>query len=134
MTNSFVNPCRLDRRPDEQGSRHPVSSQAGLEKFATGCDGLSPSTINGTRRSTEKKTLKKIGRTRSIKIATINVRTCQDDMKLAEIVKTASQLKLDVLAMQETRRTNSGVYTLGDKSISGWQLVWSGHKRKRQHG
>ena len=55
-------------------------------------------------------------------------------MKLAEIVKTASQLKLDVLAMQETRRTNSGVYTLGDKSISGWQLVWSGHKRKRQHG
>ena len=43
--------------------------------------------------------MKKIGRTtRSIKLATINVRTCQDDMKLAEIVKTASQLnKLDVL-------------------------------------
>ena len=79
--------------------------------------------------------MKKIGRTtRSIKLATINVRTCQDDMKLAEIVKTASQLKLDVLAMQETRRTSSGMCTLVDKSINGWQLIWSGHKRKRQHG
>ena len=135
MTSSFAIPCRLDRRPEQKGSRHPVSSQAGLEKFATGCDGLSPSTINGTRRSTEKETLKKIGRTtRSIKLATINVRTCQDDMKLAEIVKTASQLKLDVLAMQETRRTSSGMCTLVDKSINGWQLIWSGHKRKRQHG
>ena len=55
-------------------------------------------------------------------------------MKLAEIVKTASQLKLDVLAMQETRRTSSGMCTLVDKSINGWQLIWSGHKRKRQHG
>ena len=79
--------------------------------------------------------MKKIGRTtRSIKLATINVRTCQDDMKLAEIVKTASQLKLDVLAMQETRRTSSGMCTLVDKSINGWQIIWSGHKRKRQHG
>ena len=127
--------CRLNRRPDEQGSRHPVSSQAGLEKFATGCDGLSPSTINGTRRLTEKKTLKKKSRTmRRIKIATINVRTCQDDMKLADIVKAASQLKLDVLAMQETRRINSGVFTFEDESIKGWQLIWTGHKRKRHHG
>ena len=36
--------------------------------------------------------------------------------------------------MQETRRTSSGMCTLVDKSINGWQLIWSGHKRKRQHG
>ena len=71
---------------------------------------------------------------RRIKIATINVRTCQDDMKLADIVKAASQLKLDVLAMQETRRINSGVFTFEDESIKGWQLIWTGHKRKRHHG
>ena len=139
MTSPNVIPRRLDRRPEEQGSRHPVPSQAGLEKFATGCDGLSPSTIittTGTRRSSEKKkkNLKKDQTSRSIKVATINVRTCKDDMKLAEIVKTASQLKLDVLAMQETRRLSSGITTFVDKSIYGWQLIWSGHKRKRQHG
>ena len=44
---------------------------------------------------------------RCIKIAKIDVRTCHDDMKLVDIVKAASQLKLDVIAMQETRRTNS---------------------------
>ena len=52
--------------------------------------------------------LKKKGRTmRCIKIAKIDVRTCHDDMKLVDIVKAASQLKLDVIAMQETRCTNS---------------------------
>ena len=55
-------------------------------------------------------------------------------MKLADIVKAASQLKLDVLAMQETRRINSGVFTFEDESIKGWQLIWTGHKRKRHHG
>ena len=131
MTSSIVNPCRLDRRPDEQGSRHPVSSQAGLEKFATGCDGLSPSTYNGTRSPPTKRNPKKM---KNIRVATINVRTCQGDLKLVEVIKAASQLNLDVLAMQETRRISSGVITLKDDSINGWQLIWSGHKRKRQHG
>ena len=36
--------------------------------------------------------------------------------------------------MQETRRLSSGTTTFVDKSIYGWQLIWSGHKRKRQHG
>ena len=138
MTSPNVIPRRLDRRPEEQGSRHPVPSQAGLEKFATGCDGLSPSTIittTGTRRSSEKKkNLKKAQTSRRIKVATINVRACQDDMKLAEIVKTASQIKLDILAMQKARILSSGTTAFVDKSIYGWQLIWSGHKRKRQHG
>ena len=70
----------------------------------------------------------------SIRIASINVRTLQDDLKLATVVKSAGDLGIDVLAMQEVRRTGSGVFTFDDDSLKGWQLVWSGHKRKRSHG
>ena len=72
--------------------------------------------------------------TANIRIATINVRTCQEDLKLAQVVKAASQLNIDILAIQEARRLYRGYVTLKDKSIFGWQLVWSGHKRKHQHG
>ena len=99
-----------------------------------GCDGLSPTTsLNGTRKSTEK-TSKKIRSTASIRIATINVRTCQEDLKLAQVIKAASQLSIDILAIQEARRLHNGHVVLKDDSIFGWQLVWSGHKRKHQHG
>ena len=33
--------------------------------------------------------------------------------------------------MQETRLTASELCPLEDKSIKGWQLIWSGHKRKK---
>ena len=75
------------------------------------------------------------GRTEKIKVATINVRTLQDDMKLATVVKAAEKCKLDILALQEVRRNGrSNIITLEDESIKGWQIVWSGHKRKKQHG
>ena len=70
----------------------------------------------------------------NIRIATINVRTAQDDIKLATIVRTASDLGIDILAMQEVRRTSSGILTFEDESLKGWQFIWSGHKRKREHG
>ena len=54
--------------------------------------------------------------------------------KLATIVKTASDLGIDILAMQEVRRTSSGILTFEDESLKGWQFIWSGHKRKREHG
>ncbi len=124
--------------------RHHATAQQPIDTYRcensyrheeeNGCDGLSPSTINCTGRSTEKKTSKKMSSTANIRIATVNVRTCQDDLKLAEVVKAASQLKIDVLAMQEVRRIHSGQITFGDKSINGWQQIWSGHKRERQHG
>ena len=72
--------------------------------------------------------------TTNIRIATINVRTLHDDIKLALAIKSTEQLKIDILALQETRRTGTGVSTFDDPSIAGWQLVWSGHKRKREHG
>ena len=70
----------------------------------------------------------------NIRIATINVRTCQDDMKLVDIVKAASNLKIDVLAIQEARRLGKGDFAFEDGSIQGWQIAWSGHRRKKEHG
>ena len=36
---------RIVRRAGQQGTRLPVVSQAGIDKYATGSDGLSPSSI-----------------------------------------------------------------------------------------
>ena len=66
----------------------------------------------------------------NIRIAKINVRTLQDDLKLALIVKAARDLNIDILALQEVRRIGNGVLTFDDPSLRGWQLIWSGHKRK----
>ena len=72
--------------------------------------------------------------TNNIRIATINVRTLQDDMKLASIIKSAHRLGIDILSMQEVRRTGNGVFMFMIYHWKGWQLIWSGHKRKREHG
>ena len=121
------------QRRADLGRYHAKSCLQSHDK--RGCDGLSPSTsLNGTRKSTEKKTSKKMRTTASIRIATINVQTCKDDLKLADVVKAASQLKIDVLAIQEARRRCSGQMTFDDESIRGWQMVWTGHKRKSEHG
>ena len=69
-----------------------------------------------------------------IRIATINVQTCQDDMKLVDVVKAASDLNIDVLAIQEARKLGKDEFTFGDSSIQGWHIAWSGHKRKKEHG
>ena len=69
-----------------------------------------------------------------IRIATINVRTCQDDIKLAMVVKAASHLGIDILTIQESRRIGSDCKMLRDKAIYGWHLAWSGHRRKAVHG
>ena len=113
-----------------------------------GCEGLSPSTsTSGTNTAVSAKNSKKLvclsrkmkkkmneEKKVKIRIANINVRTCQDDLKLALIVRTASRLGIDVLALQEVRRTGFGSIVFDDDSIQGWQFVWSGHKRKREHG
>ena len=135
-----VNGARTSRKGPSSGKgqrranlgRYPAKSC--LQSHDSGCDGLSPSTINGTRKPTEKKTSKKMKTTASIRIATINVQTCKEDMKLVDVVKAASQLKIDVLAIQEARRRWSGRITFNDESIKGWQMVWTGHKRKFEHG
>ena len=100
MTSSIVTPCRIDRRADYQGSRPSVPYHAEVEKY-TGCDGLSPFTRNGTR--TQIKSTKSKLSYSDIKIATINVQTLDDDMKLTSVIQAAEKCKIDVLAMQETR-------------------------------
>ena len=70
-----------------------------------------------------------------IKVATINVQTLKEDMKLARVVKAAKKCNIDILALQEVRRNGrSGILTLEDESIRGWQIAWSGHSRKKEHG
>ena len=49
-------------------------------------------------------------------------------------MKAAKNLGFDILALQEVRHTSTGVLTFEDESLNGWQLIWSGHKRKRIHG
>ena len=132
------------RRQADRGRYHAKSCLDSHHEG--GCDDLSSSTSRTCTNTVERaKNMKKMeaGNTRkkkedkyvNIRIATINVRTCQDDMKLADIVKAASDLNLDVLAIQEARRLGKGDdFTFGDGSLSGWQLTWSGHRRKREHG
>ena len=124
-------PCHIVRSADQQGTRPSVVCQAEVKKYATGCDGMSPSTtapgyknslVTGPNRedtSTKERTRKK-----TIRIATINIRTLQDDIKLATVIKATSKSGIDVLAMQESRRTSSGIVTFKDESIKGWQLVF----------
>ena len=133
MTCSNDIPCRIDRRADYQGSHPSAACQAEVEKF-TGCDGLSPSTRNGTRtRRRSTKSHSKLSYS-EIKIATINVRTLGDDMKLTSVIQAAEKCKIDVLAMQETRRTGCDWTAFQDESIRGWKMVWTGCKRKKLHG
>ena len=71
---------------------------------------------------------------KNIRIATINVRTLQDDIKLATCIQTAAEYGMDIISMQEVRGTGTGLTTFDDSSLKGWQFVWGGHKRKKEHG
>ena len=127
MTSSRNIPCHLERRAEYQGSRPSVPRQAEVDKYVTGCGNLSlPSSIIDTRTTSPSKN--------KIRIATINVRTLQDDMELASVIQATESLQIDVLAMQEVRRKGFDRIQFDDESIKGWQLIWSGHKRKARHG
>ena len=64
-----------------------------------------------------------------IVISTINVRTLANDIKLGTTYELFNALRYTVCCMQETRRTGSGI--LQHNNI---QLIWSGHKKKRESG
>ena len=53
-------------------------------------------------------------------------------MKLAMAIKAAIDLNIDILGIQEVRRTYSGIFE--DVSLKEWQWDWSGNKRKHEHG
>ena len=120
--------------------------QANVEKYATGCDGLSLSITsvfknslitvqNGDDRkgnTSTKGDSKKMNC--NIYIATINLRSRHDDIKLETEIKATNNLGTDILAIQESRRISSGLITLEDDLIKGWQLVYPGDKHKHEHG
>ena len=96
---------RIVRCAGHQGTRPLVANQA-KEKFATGSDGSSPSS-NCHNNSTMTCV--------NIPIATINVRTLQDDIKLATIVKVTMSLGIDVLALQELRHVGHRHFVFDDE-------------------
>ena len=122
---------RLVRRAGDQGTRPSVVSQAGVDKFATGCDSLSLSTITSGYKNTKDSVKSK---TKRLRIASINVRTLQEDIKLATIIKVTESLNIDVLALQEVRRTGSDCLEFDDESLKGWKFAWSGYNVKKRHG
>ena len=66
---------RIVRRASQQGTRLPVVSQAGIDKYATGSDGLSPSSI-----TTDNKNLTDSGRKENSKmIKAINSKHFEKD-------------------------------------------------------
>ena len=62
--------------------------------------------------------------TTNIRIATINVRTLHDDIKLALAIKSTEQLKIDILALQKRAEQGQGfphlmTHQLQDGSLYG---------------
>ena len=129
---------RLVRRAGQQGTRPSVLSQAGVEKYATGCDSLSLSSDSNllleTTSSDRSFSTKPPVRFENINIATQNIRTLSCDVKLANSILEAKKLHLDVLALQEVRRHGTGTLEFDSGDIKGWQFVWSGFKRKSEAG
>ena len=136
---------RIVRRAGQQGMRLPVVSHAGIDKYATGSDSLSPSSItsgdkNLTDSGKENSKMKLAINSKDfennnertyingIRVATINVRTVQDDFKLATVIKETSKLGIDILALQEVRRVGFGYAIFDDDSIKGWRFIWNGYK------
>ena len=106
----------------------------------TGCDSLSLSSNHQLLETTssDRSFRKKLNvRFVNINISTLNINTLTCDIKLANAVQEAKKLHLDILALQEVRRTGKGkplVFDSDSGEIEGWQFVWSGFERKREAG
>ena len=80
------------RRAGQQGTRPPVLSQAGVEKYATGCGNLSMPSIHLDRLNTTQNQIKKNAKIKTVinnkqfSIGTINLRTAKEELKLTEYV------------------------------------------------
>ena len=62
-------------------------------------------------------------------IATINIRTLSNDIKLGSTYDIFKSLRHDICCYQETKRTGQGILQHDDT-----QFIWSGHKRKKSEG
>ena len=67
----------------------------------------------------------------NIMIATIKFITLKVDIKL----ETKMKVTMSWCVSDTKRKTCLHGYILfHDESIKGWQLIWSGHERKKEHG
>ena len=128
-------------RAAEQRARSPVLSQAGNEKYATGCGNLSMPSNHLDRQNKTQKLIKK--NTNNIKnviknehfsIGTINLQTAKEEFKLAEYVMHVKNNKFDICLFQETHKTGNDVIDFTDPVLKGWRVIYSGFKKKAQAG
>ena len=73
----------------------------------------------------------------SWRIGTINIHTGKDDQKIERVIHEIVKAKLSVCCMQEVRRLNNNSVIITNKqndTDNKYELYWSGHSTKRQHG
>ena len=122
---------RIDRRAGYQGSRPPVGSQAGVEKYVTGCGKMSLPSKHPSRQIYSSYN---ISPTNKFRIGTINVQTAKDEAKLAEYILHVKNIKHDVCLFQETHKIGQDEIEFNDPVLKGWRFIYSGFKRKAQAG
>ena len=128
------------RRAGQQGTRPPVLSQAGVEKYATGCGNLSMPSIHLDRLNKTQNQIKENTKIRTVinnkqfSIGTINLQTAKEELKLAEYVMHVKNNKNDICLFQETHKTGNDVIDFEDPVLKGWRVIYSGFKKKSQAG
>ena len=122
---------RLVRRVGQQGTRPSVLSQAGVGKYATGCESLSLRFQHVTRNIVFGPKFLDNTTCQILKHQHCNtkIRTLSCYVKLANSFLEAMILHLDVLALQEVRCHGTGTVEFDNGDIKGWQFVWSGNVR-----
>ena len=98
--------CHIARAA-EQRARSPVLSQAGNEKYATGCGNLSMPSNHLDRQNKTQKLIKKntnnikmLFKNKHFSVGTINLQTAKEDLKLAEYATHVKNNKFDKKPIQ----------------------------------
>ena len=97
----------------------------------TGCGILSMPSKHPSR---QKNSSSIISQSTKFRIGTINLQTAKDEIKLAEYVLHAKNLKHDVCLFQETHKIGEGEIEFNDPVLKGWRFIYSGFKAKAQAG
>ena len=74
---------------------------------------------------------------RSWRIGTVNIRTGKKDIKLENVVHQINRARLAICGLQEVRRLGTDacvIESTTSESTNKYEVHWSGHAVKRQHG
>ena len=128
------------RRAGHQGTRPPVLSQAGVEKYATGCGNFSMPSIPLERLNTTQNQIKKNAKIKTVNnkkqfsIGTINLRTAKKSYNLLNNAMHVKNIKNGVCLFQETHKTGNDGIDFEDPMLKGWRVIHSGLKKNAQAG